>query len=125
LRLLAGLAIAVFWTGSLSAQASSSPVTPGAAAAGLVAQPKWGQGPEQQRQFEAECYARAKSQTGLDPIAADSAERTRRADTDSSEAAGALGRRRMTRDSSLRADGVSDFRTVMRACLENGGYTVE
>jgi len=128
-RLLVGLAFATLWTRPLSAQspaqAGTAVPTPSAAAAGLVAKPKWGQGPEQQRQFEAKCYGRAKNQTGLDPITADSAERVRQAGADSGEVVGAVARRRMTRDSALRAEELSDFRKVMRACLEDGGYTVE
>ena len=129
MRLLATLAFATLWTPPLSAQAPAQAgplaLTPGAAAAGLVAKPKWGQGPEQQRQFEAECYGRARNQTGLDPITADSLERMRQAGVDSGEVVGAVAGRRMTRDSALRAQELSAFRKVMRTCLENGGYTVE
>lgn len=126
MRLLAGLALAMLLAPPLSAQGSATggSSAPSAAAAGLVAKPKWGQGPEQQRQFEAECYGRAKQQTGLDPIAADSAEGARKEATDSA-VVGAVAGRRMTRDSALRAEALVDFKKAMRACLESGGYMVE
>ena len=52
---------------TLLAQQPASPSP--AAVAGLTVSPKWGQGPEQQRQSEEECYGRARGDTGVDPAA--------------------------------------------------------
>jgi hypothetical protein len=98
-------------------QAAPSP----AAVAGLTVSPKWGQGPEQQRQSEEECYGRARGETGVDPSAFTVPDSTP-ADT---FVAGVINGRRKLRNDAQRADALDRFRLSMRSCLEGGGYTVQ
>ena len=103
------------------------PASP-AAQAGLTVTPKWGQSTEVQLDYEQECYGRARVETGVDPAmvaAADSAAAAR-SDSDTGGAtAGIISGRRLARSARLRAGGLENFRKVMQACLEGGGYHVE
>jgi len=108
--------------------AQQQPPASPAAQAGLTVTPKWGQSKEVQLDYEQECYGRARVETGVDPAmvaAADSATAAR-ADSDTGGAtAGIISGRRLARSARLRADGLENFRKVMQACLEGGGYNVE
>ncbi len=115
-------------TSSLSAQQPPDSASP-AAHAGLTVAPKWGQSKEVQRQYEEECYGRARAQTGADPAAiaaaADSTAATQPESAGGGATTGIIGGRRMARSARLQAAALEDFRKVMSACLEAGGYTVQ
>jgi hypothetical protein len=101
-------------------QPAATAPTP-AQVAGLTVTPKWGQGPEQQRQSEDECYGRARGETGVDPAGFTVPDSTQ-ADT---FVAGVVSGRRKLRNDAQRADALDRFRKSMSACLEGGGYTVQ
>jgi hypothetical protein len=113
------LVLGVLTPVTLMAQQPASPSP--AAVAGLTVSPKWGQGPDQQRQSEEECYGRARNDTGVDPAMFTLPDSTQ-ADT---FVAGVVNGRRKLRNDAQRADAVQRFQLAMRACLEGGGYTVQ
>jgi hypothetical protein len=108
--------------------AAQQPADAGPAArAGLHVSPKWGQSKEQQLQSEEECYARARAQTGVDPAAMPPAADSAAAAPDSAPkgaTAGIITGRWNARSDRIRAGQLADFRKIMTACLEAGGYTV-
>jgi hypothetical protein len=111
----------------LPAQQHPTPVSP-AAQAGLTVTPKWGQSKEVQQDYEEECYGRARAQTGADPAyvaAADSAAAAQADSGTGGATAGPISGRRMARAERLKAGALEEFRKVMTACLEGGGYDVE
>ena len=125
MRSAALLVLASLSHGTLAAQQQPS-VSP-AALAGLTVTPKWGQSKEVQRDYEQECYDRARVQTGADPAwvaAADSAAAAH-ADSGTGVTPGVINGRRNARADRLQAGALENFRKVMTACLEGGGYDVE
>ena len=107
--------------------AQQQPAVSPAVQAGLTVTPKWGQSKEVQRDYEQECYDRARVQTGADPAwvaAADSAAAAQ-ADSTAGATAGVVYGRRSARTERLQAGALEKFRIAMTACLEGGGYTVE
>jgi hypothetical protein len=110
----------------LSAQ-QQTPASP-AAQAGLTVTPKWGQSTDVQLDYEEECYARAENQTGADPAyvaAADSAAAAQADSGTGGATAGPISGRRIARAERLQEGALANFRKVMTACLEGGGYDVE
>ena len=126
MRLLALVVLASLFHTTLAAQ-QQPPVSP-AAQAGLTVTPKWGQSKEVQRDYEQVCYDRTRAQTGADPAwvaAADSAAAAQADSAGGGGPAGIISGRRNARAERLQAGGLENFRKVMTACLEGGGYDVE
>ena len=126
MRLPAVLVLASLFHGTLAAQQQQPPVSP-AALAGLTVTPKWGQSKEVQQDFEQECYDRARVQTGADPawVAAAESAAAAQADSGTGTTAGVINGRRNARADRLQAGALENFRKVMTACLDGGGYNVK
>jgi hypothetical protein len=106
---------------TLAAQQPAAAAPTPAQIAGLTVTPKWGQGPEQQRQSEEECYGRARGETGVDPSAFTPPDSV----PPDTFVAGVVSGRRKLRNDAQRADALDRFRKSMSTCLEGGGYTVQ
>jgi len=124
-RLPALVVLASLFHGTLVAQ-QQPPVSP-ATQAGLTVTPKWGQSKEVQQDYERECYDRARVQTGADPARVAAADSAAAAHSDSGTGAapGIISGRRIGRSKRLQTGALENFRKVMQACLEGGGYAVE